>query len=65
MLTAALRVRAHAAACLCNFFGDADVSCFPTLLGPVMERLLTAYEDGPLYLKEQILTTISTFGTEL
>ncbi|KAK8854777.1 hypothetical protein IAR55_003516 [Kwoniella newhampshirensis] len=54
-----MRVRVHSAACMTNFFQDADSSSVAPFLEPVIRGLVNLYETGPLYAKEQVLATLS------
>ncbi|WWC90695.1 uncharacterized protein L201_005632 [Kwoniella dendrophila CBS 6074] len=53
------RVCAHSAACLTNFFQDVEPESFSRYLDPLVKALLTQFHSGPLYLKEQVLATMS------
>ncbi|KAK4688592.1 hypothetical protein P7C73_g1524, partial [Tremellales sp. Uapishka_1] len=52
------RVRAHAAACLTNFFQNCPYESFSPYIKEVIASLLGAFNDGPLYVQEQIVLTI-------
>ena len=55
------RVRAHAAACLTNFFQNASAEHFGEHLAEPMEALLRAYYRGPLAVQENVLGTLSEY----
>jgi hypothetical protein len=58
-------VRAHAAACLTNFFQNASVEHFGEHLAMPMEALLAAYYQGPLAVQEYVLGTISEWDERI
>ncbi|WWD19077.1 hypothetical protein CI109_103535 [Kwoniella shandongensis] len=54
-----MRVRAHSAACMTNFFQDAESTSISPFLEPVIRGLVNLYQSGPLYAQEQVLATLS------
>jgi hypothetical protein len=52
------RVRAHAAACLTNYFESAELPSFAAFLDPVIRALLRTFHGGPLYVQEQVVATL-------
>lgn len=65
------RVQAHAAACVCNLydsFDESNTQSLKSFLGPTVQTLLSAFVNGPLYLQEQIVSSLCespTSGTEI
>jgi hypothetical protein len=60
------RVQAHAAACVCNLydgFDESDTQSLKSFLGPTVQTLLSAFVNGPLYLQEQIVSSLCESAT--
>lgn len=52
------RVQAAAAASMVHFFEVDDLPSFEGRLRPILERLVSTLQRGPLYIQEEVLATI-------
>lgn len=53
-----VRVRAHAGACLVNFFDSNEIASLSTMVEPLVRALFAAFHSGPLYMQEQAFASM-------
>lgn len=59
------RVQAAAAAAMVHFFDLDGLPSFEDRLRPILERLVSTLQRGPLYIQEEVLATIGKLLTVL